>query len=198
MMEDKVDNLSPQSTPQVLPSFEVYTPPVTYPEEVEETLGTLIEVEPLEETQLEDLSLNTCNHDIPLRNERGPEPPIKPLSSESFKMKEVDHLTIHTLLSPHVTSFHLKDTYCYYHSCIDDPKKHYGFKPVISLVLTYKIACRKFLIKKEEEIFTDAGDDVKIIPDGACTTYALFPFEMTVLPPGRSKEAIHDSNNTTY
>ncbi|GJX81922.1 zinc finger, CCHC-type containing protein [Tanacetum coccineum] len=31
--------LSPQSTPQVLPSFEENTPPVTYPEEVEETLG---------------------------------------------------------------------------------------------------------------------------------------------------------------
>ncbi|GKB35492.1 hypothetical protein Tco_0880434 [Tanacetum coccineum] len=39
MMEDKVDNPSPQSTPQVLPSFEVYTPPVTYPEEVDETIG---------------------------------------------------------------------------------------------------------------------------------------------------------------
>ncbi|GJZ40151.1 hypothetical protein Tco_0586714 [Tanacetum coccineum] len=37
---DKVENLNPQSTPQVLPSFEEYTPPVTYPEEVEETLGT--------------------------------------------------------------------------------------------------------------------------------------------------------------
>ncbi|GJU79932.1 hypothetical protein Tco_1282297 [Tanacetum coccineum] len=43
-MEDKVDNPSPQSTPQVLPSFEVYTPPVTYPEEVNETIGILMEV----------------------------------------------------------------------------------------------------------------------------------------------------------
>ncbi|GJY12345.1 hypothetical protein Tco_0381654, partial [Tanacetum coccineum] len=63
---DNVENLSPQSTPQVLPSFEVYTPSVTYQEEVEETLGTPIEVEPLDETQLKDLGLNTCNHDIPL------------------------------------------------------------------------------------------------------------------------------------
>nr|GEU98781.1 ribonuclease H-like domain-containing protein [Tanacetum cinerariifolium] len=37
MMEDKMDNPSPQSTPQVLPSFEVYTPPMTYPKEVDET-----------------------------------------------------------------------------------------------------------------------------------------------------------------
>ncbi|GJR14942.1 hypothetical protein Tco_0797594 [Tanacetum coccineum] len=44
-------------------------------------------------------------------------------------MKGVDHLTIHTPPLPHVASFHLKDLYCYYHPCIDDPKKHYGFKP---------------------------------------------------------------------
>ncbi|GJV83791.1 hypothetical protein Tco_1523689 [Tanacetum coccineum] len=44
MMEDKMDNPCPQSTPQVLPSFKVYTSPVTYPEEVEEIIGILIEV----------------------------------------------------------------------------------------------------------------------------------------------------------
>ncbi|GJX82164.1 hypothetical protein Tco_0331645 [Tanacetum coccineum] len=154
---DKIDNLSPQSTPQVLPSFEVYTPPMTYPKKVEETIGILMEVEPLDETQLEDLGLNTCNHDIPLSSrevpsfdepkpqpqplpnypsldvslgdERGPEPPIKPLSLDSFRMKVVDHLIIHTPPSPHVASYHPKDMYCYYHPCIDDPKKHYGFKP---------------------------------------------------------------------
>ncbi|GJW25254.1 hypothetical protein Tco_0039065 [Tanacetum coccineum] len=47
---DKVENSDPQSTPQVLPSFDEYTPPVTCPEEVEETLGTPVEVEPLDET----------------------------------------------------------------------------------------------------------------------------------------------------
>ncbi|GJZ75880.1 hypothetical protein Tco_0640345, partial [Tanacetum coccineum] len=154
---DKVENLDPQSTPQVLPSFEEYTPPVTCPEEVEETLGTPVEVKPLEETQLEDLGLDTYNHDIPLSNrevpsfdepgpqlnplpnclsldvslgeERGPEPPIKPHSPDSFRLKEVDSLTIDTPPSPHVASFPPKDMYCYYLPCIDDPKKHYGFKP---------------------------------------------------------------------
>ncbi|GKA57927.1 hypothetical protein Tco_0757115 [Tanacetum coccineum] len=144
---DKVENLNPQSTPQVFPSFEEYTPPVNYPKEVE----------PLHETPLEDLGLNTCNHEIPfsskeipsfdepepqpqpfpsflslevdLGEERGPEPPIKPPSPDSFRMKEVDHLTNHTPPSPYVASFHPKDTYCYYHPCIGDPKKHYGFKP---------------------------------------------------------------------
>ncbi|GJU27287.1 hypothetical protein Tco_1165908 [Tanacetum coccineum] len=154
---DKVDNSSSQSTPQVLPSFEVYTPPVTYQEEVEETIGISMEVEPLDKTQLENLGLNTCNHDIPLRSrevpnfdepepqpnflpnfppldislgdKRGPEPPIKQHSPDSFRMKVVDNLTIHTPPSPHVASFHPKDMYCYYHPCIDDNKKHYGFKP---------------------------------------------------------------------
>ncbi|GJZ00501.1 hypothetical protein Tco_0517930 [Tanacetum coccineum] len=160
MMEDKVDNPSPQSTLQVLPSFEVYTPPVTHPKEVEETLGTPMEEEPLEETQLKDLGLITYNHDIPLSsrevpifdepepqpqplpncpsldatlgNERGPQPLIKPPSLDSFRMKEVDHLTIHTPSSPHVAPLHPKDIYCYYHPCIIDPKKYYGFKPGLS------------------------------------------------------------------
>nr|GEZ74663.1 hypothetical protein [Tanacetum cinerariifolium] len=65
-MEDKVNNTSPKSAPQVLPSFVVYTSPVTYPEEVDETKGISMEIEPLDHTQLEDLGLNTCNHDIPL------------------------------------------------------------------------------------------------------------------------------------
>ncbi|GJQ99809.1 hypothetical protein Tco_0522794 [Tanacetum coccineum] len=154
---DKVENSSPQSTPQVLPSFEVYTPPVTHPKEIEETIGIPREVEPLNQTKLEDLDLNTCNHDIPLtsrevpsfdepksqpqplrncpsfdvslEDERGLEPPIKPLSPDSFRIKVVDKSTINTPPSPHVASFHPKDTYCYYHPCIDGPKKHYGFKP---------------------------------------------------------------------
>ncbi|GKB06225.1 hypothetical protein Tco_0834458 [Tanacetum coccineum] len=154
---DKVENPDPQSTPKVLPLFEEYTPPATYPEEVEETLGIPIEVEPLDETPLEDLGLNTCNHDIPLSSreipsidepepqpqpltnypssdvslgeEKGPEPPIKPHSSDSFRTKVVDNLTIHTPPSLHVASSHPKDMYCYYCPCINDPKKHYGFKP---------------------------------------------------------------------
>ncbi|GKC58813.1 hypothetical protein Tco_1086411 [Tanacetum coccineum] len=130
---------------------------MTYLKEVKEILGTPIEVEPLDETQLEDLSLNTCNHDLSLNSRKVPsfdepepqpqpfpsfpslevdlgeerdlEPPIKPPSPNSFRIKEVDHLTIHTPPLPHGASSHPKDTYCYYRPCIDDPKKHYGFKP---------------------------------------------------------------------
>nr|GEU68073.1 putative reverse transcriptase domain-containing protein [Tanacetum cinerariifolium] len=61
---DKVDNLSLQSTPQVLLSFEEYTSPMTYREEVKETIGIPMEVEPLDHTILEDLGLNTCSHDL--------------------------------------------------------------------------------------------------------------------------------------
>ncbi|GKE60535.1 hypothetical protein Tco_1510902, partial [Tanacetum coccineum] len=148
---------SEPTNPQVLLSFEENTPLVTNPDEVENIIGIPIEVEPLEETSLEALGLNTCNHDIPLSSreipnfdklepqpkplfncpsldislgeERGPEPPIKPNSPDSFRKKVVDHLTIHTPPSSHVTSFYPRDVYCYYHPCLDDPKKHYGFKP---------------------------------------------------------------------
>ncbi|GJR48771.1 hypothetical protein Tco_0759420 [Tanacetum coccineum] len=151
---DKVENLNPQNTPQVPPSFEEATPPVTHPEEVDETIGTPIEVEPLNKTKLEEVGLN-CNHNTPLSSREVPsfdgqepqpllnspsldvslgdviglKPPIKPHSPDSFRMKEVDHLTNITPPSPHVASFHPKDTYCHYHPCIGDPKKHYGFKP---------------------------------------------------------------------
>ncbi|GJU57927.1 hypothetical protein Tco_1235693 [Tanacetum coccineum] len=114
-IEDKVDNPSPQSTPQVLLSFEVYTSPVTYSKEAEETIGISIEVEPLDHTKLEDLGLNTCSHDLfpssrkfhsvdelepqPLPNlpfldvnlggKRGIDPPINLYSLGSFRMKEI-------------------------------------------------------------------------------------------------------------
>ncbi|GKC88078.1 hypothetical protein Tco_1148727 [Tanacetum coccineum] len=69
---DKEVNMSPLDTPQVIPSFEVYTPPVTYPDEVEETIGIPMEVEPLDHTKLEDLGLNTCNHGIPFSSREIP------------------------------------------------------------------------------------------------------------------------------
>ncbi|GJY97518.1 hypothetical protein Tco_0514428 [Tanacetum coccineum] len=124
-MDNEVGVTSPESTTQTLPSFEEYTPPVTYPEEVEKTLGTPIEVEPLNETKLEEVGLN-CNHNTPLSSREIPsidelEPQPQPLTNY--------HLTNHTPPLPHMASFYPKDTYCYYHPCIGDPKKHYGFKP---------------------------------------------------------------------
>ncbi|GKD06408.1 hypothetical protein Tco_1181382 [Tanacetum coccineum] len=70
-MDNKVGVTSPESTTQTLPSFEEYTPPVTYPEEVEKTLGTPIEVEPLNETKLEEVGLN-CNHNTPFSSTEVP------------------------------------------------------------------------------------------------------------------------------
>ncbi|GJZ22192.1 hypothetical protein Tco_0559231 [Tanacetum coccineum] len=77
-MDNEVGVTSPESTTQTLLSFEVYTPPVTYPEEVEKTLGTPIEVYPLNETKLEEVGLN-CNHNTPFSSKEvpsfdGPEP----------------------------------------------------------------------------------------------------------------------------
>ena len=41
--KDEVNIISPLSTPQLPPSFEAYTPLVTYPEEVDEIIGTPME-----------------------------------------------------------------------------------------------------------------------------------------------------------
>ncbi|GJS36605.1 hypothetical protein Tco_0534987 [Tanacetum coccineum] len=101
-----------------------------------------MEVEPLDEPQLEDLGLHTCNHDITLSSKeipsvdepepnsspldvilgdkRGTDPPINLCIPGSFKKKVVDPLTINTPPSPHVA---------YYYPCLGDPKKHYRFKP---------------------------------------------------------------------
>ncbi|GJT46765.1 hypothetical protein Tco_0955480 [Tanacetum coccineum] len=49
---------------QAPPSFDVYTLPVTYSEEVDETRGISMEVESLDHTKLEDLGLNTSSHDL--------------------------------------------------------------------------------------------------------------------------------------
>ncbi|GKD40705.1 hypothetical protein Tco_1260912 [Tanacetum coccineum] len=151
---DKVENPNPQSTPQVPPSFEESTPPVTHSEEVEKTLGTPIEVEPLNKTKLEEVGLN-CNHntllssrevlildkpepqpllnspslDVSLGDVIGPEPPIKPHSPDSSRMKVVDYLTTQTPSSPHLENSHPKGAYSYYNPGIDDPKRHYEFKP---------------------------------------------------------------------
>ncbi|GJV33082.1 hypothetical protein Tco_1393482 [Tanacetum coccineum] len=60
----KLGTKNNQNSPQVLPSFEVYTSPVTYPEEVEDTIGIPMEVEPLDHMKLEDLGINTNTHDL--------------------------------------------------------------------------------------------------------------------------------------
>ncbi|GKA31633.1 hypothetical protein Tco_0717938 [Tanacetum coccineum] len=78
-IRDKVDDPCIQSTLQVLPSFEEYTPPVTYPEEVEETLGTPMEVEPLNLMKLENVgfdnhSIPTSYKEVPIFDEPKPQP----------------------------------------------------------------------------------------------------------------------------
>nr|GEZ43558.1 hypothetical protein [Tanacetum cinerariifolium] len=66
MIHDEIGNASSQSTPQILPSFEEYIPLVTYLKEVEDTIGILMEVQPLNQPQREELGLNTCSHDLSL------------------------------------------------------------------------------------------------------------------------------------
>ncbi|GKE84512.1 hypothetical protein Tco_1558254 [Tanacetum coccineum] len=114
-----------------------------------------MEVEPLDHIKLGDLSLGTSTHDLflsykgfanfdgtepqPLLNSQsldvslgdviGREPPIKPHSPDSSRMKVVDYLTTQTPPSPHVANSHPKGVCSYCNPGIDDPKRHYGFKP---------------------------------------------------------------------
>ncbi|GKA48898.1 hypothetical protein Tco_0741856 [Tanacetum coccineum] len=139
---------------------DIYPPPHEDPLLIRDALfyprppGTPIEVEPLNETKLEEVGLN-CNNNTPLSSREvssfdgpkpqpllnspsldvslgdviGPEPPIKPHSPDSSKMKVVDYLTTQTPPSPYVANSHPKGVYSYYNPCIDEPKRHYGFKP---------------------------------------------------------------------
>ncbi|GKB19085.1 hypothetical protein Tco_0853008 [Tanacetum coccineum] len=84
-LDNEVGVTSLESTTQTLPSFKEYTPPVTYPEDVEKTLGTPIEVEPLNKTKLEGIGLN-CNHNTPISywevpSFDKPEPQPQPLTN---------------------------------------------------------------------------------------------------------------------
>nr|GEV04238.1 hypothetical protein [Tanacetum cinerariifolium] len=131
-MEDKAKNPGLQITPQVLPSFEVYTPPITYLEEEEDTIGIPMELEPLNHMKLDHLGLNTNTHnlflssngfhsvdepepqllpsfsplDVNIRDKRGTIPPINPHSPSNLRIKKVETLTCHTPPSPHVADFH--------------------------------------------------------------------------------------------
>ncbi|GKC03807.1 hypothetical protein Tco_0995417 [Tanacetum coccineum] len=93
-----------------------------------------MEAEPFNHMKLEELGLNTCSHDlflsfmevpsvdepkpqplpkfpsldVNLGDKRGPEPPIIPHSPDSFRIKVVDNLTIHTSPSPYMASVHPK------------------------------------------------------------------------------------------
>ncbi|GJR26373.1 hypothetical protein Tco_1102605 [Tanacetum coccineum] len=82
-LDNEVGVTSLEGTTQTLPSFEEYTPPITYPKDVKKTLGTPIEVEPLNETKLEGVGLN-CNHNTPISYREvpsfdKPEPQPQPL-----------------------------------------------------------------------------------------------------------------------
>nr|GEU42036.1 protein kinase-like domain, concanavalin A-like lectin/glucanase domain protein [Tanacetum cinerariifolium] len=93
------------------------------------------------------------------------------------KMETFNHINFKDIDTDSIPSFILKNndnygkTY-YSDSLILGPE--YREDEMLSLDLTNKIACTKFLIKNEEEIFTDIGDSVRIYPDG-CTAVVKDP-----------------------
>nr|GFB03984.1 hypothetical protein [Tanacetum cinerariifolium] len=50
--------------PKCMSWLDAYDEPIGDLEEVKESIGILIEVEPLDHMKLEDLGLNTCSHDL--------------------------------------------------------------------------------------------------------------------------------------
>nr|GEZ29519.1 ribonuclease H-like domain-containing protein [Tanacetum cinerariifolium] len=103
-MDNKERVTSPESTTQTLSSFEEYTSPVTYSEEVEKTLGTPIEVEPLNETKLEEVGLN-CNYHTPFSSSEVPSfdgsEPQPLLNSPSLDVSLGDVIDPKPLIKPH-------------------------------------------------------------------------------------------------
>ncbi|GKA96863.1 hypothetical protein Tco_0818958 [Tanacetum coccineum] len=157
---------------QAPPSFDIYTPPVTYPKEVKETIGIPMEVEHFDQTQLEDVVLDTCSHDlflssreipsvdepepqllpkispidVNLGDKRGTNPPINPYSLGSFRMKVVKPLIIHIPPSPHVAYFHQNGD------------------------LT--VGCFNGMISLDDDS-SELGSEVKILLEGLLSNYAF-------------------------
>jgi hypothetical protein len=206
-MEDRVENLSPPSTSQVLPSFEAYTPPVTYPEEVEETLGTPIEVEHLNQTQLEDICLNTYNdnltlssREVPSFDEPEPQPkplpnlpsldvnlgikigsdqPIKPYSPGSLRTKVVDSKPCREEVNIGVEN----DLTCLHHPFMIDHKKHYGFKPGL-LGQDGSPTCNLLkLIENDPFLGENLNSPINPIELGKVMMIGAHPFEHIIHPP---------------
>ena len=112
-----------------------------------------MEEETLNQTQLEDIGVNTCSHNLslsskevpsfdepepqpkPLPNlpsldenlgiEIGPDPPIKPFCPGSFTLKVVDYRPC--IEEANIGVNH--DLRYLHHPFVSDRKKHYGFKP---------------------------------------------------------------------
>ncbi|GKE22917.1 hypothetical protein Tco_1434429 [Tanacetum coccineum] len=77
-----------------------HTPKFVSPKEI----SSVDELEP-------QLLSNFSPLDVNLGDKRGTDPPIKPHSPDSFRMKVVEKSTINTPPLPHMASFHPKDTY---------------------------------------------------------------------------------------
>jgi hypothetical protein len=201
---DEVNNISPQNTQ---PSFEAHAPPVTYPEEVEETIGTPIEVEPLNQTQLEDIGLNTYNDNLalssrevpsfdepepqpkPLPNlpllhvnlgiEKGPDPPIKPYSPGSFTLKVVDSKPCGEEARIGVNH----DLTYLHHPFMIDHKTHYGFKPGLLGQDGSPTSNLLKLIENDPFLGENLNPPINPIKLGKVIMIGAQPFEHIIHPP---------------
>ena len=213
VMQDKAKNPSPLSTPQVTPSVEAYTASVTYPEEVDEIIGTPMEEEPLDHTQLEDIGVNTCSHNLsfsskevpsfdepepqpkPLPNfpsldvnlgiEIGPDPPIKPFSPGSFTLKGVDSRPCTEEANIGVNH----DLRYLHHPFVSDHKKHYGFKPGLSGQDGLLTRSLSKLIENDPFLGGNFSSPIDQMELGKVMMKGEHPFEHIIHPPLSPHEA---------
>jgi hypothetical protein len=203
--KDEVSNTNLQSTPQLLPSLEEYTPPVTYPEEIEETLGIPMEVEPLYQTPLENIGLNTCSDnltlssrefpsvdepeplsshnftslDIHLGDKRGADPPIKPYSPGSLRIKVVD-------IKPCKEEANIgveHNLTCLHHPFMIDHKKHYWFKPGLLGQDESPARSLSKLIENDPFLGENLNPPINPIELGKVMMIGAHPFEHIIHPP---------------
>jgi hypothetical protein len=210
---DEVNNMSPQSTLQVLPSFDAYTPPLTYPEEVEETIGAPIEVEPLYQTPLEDIGLNTCSDNLtlssreltsfdepepqpkPLPNlpsldenlgiEIGSDPPINPYSPGSVRTKVVNSKPYREEADIGVEN----DLTCLHHPFMIDYKKHYRFKPGLLGQDGFPTRSLSKLIEDDPFLRENLNPPINPIELGKVMMIGAHPFEHIIHSPHFPHEA---------
>nr|GEV32839.1 RNA-directed DNA polymerase, eukaryota, reverse transcriptase zinc-binding domain protein [Tanacetum cinerariifolium] len=99
------ENSSPQSTPQVFPSFEEYTPPVTYPEEGEEIFGILMEmIEDDWRLEFKEVSFLRGGLSLPVKQDE-----LENEESQEKKKKELDVEFVYKIGGLGVCSLHAKN-----------------------------------------------------------------------------------------
>jgi hypothetical protein len=180
---------------------------VTYPEQVEETIGAPMEVEHLDQTQQDEIGLNTRSHNLslssmevpsfdepepqpnPLPNlpsldgnlgiEKGPDPQIKPYSPGSLGIKLVDYKPC--VVEAGIGVNH--DLTYLHHPFMIDHKKHYGFKLGLLGQDGFPTRSLSKLIEDDPFLGQNFNSPIDLIELGKVMIKGAHPFEHIIHSP---------------